>query len=85
MNKLRYLFSGKKGIEKSKIFRPFSDKKGKQKLEIFGSLFSGKKGMETWQLMLMILAILLLLFFITWYGLLKGQLGDLLEKLGEIL
>jgi len=44
-----------------------------------------KKGMEMWQLVLMILAILLLLFMIVWYGALNNDLGDLFGKLGDLL
>ena len=44
-----------------------------------------KKGMETWQLMLMILAVLLLIFLIVWYASLGSELGGLFERLEDIL
>jgi len=40
-----------------------------------------RKGMEVWQLVLLILAIVLLVLVIAWYGGLNKQLPDLLEKL----
>lgn len=43
-----------------------------------------KQGMELWQLVMIILAVLLLLFLITWYGGLNEQLAALLEKAGGI-
>ncbi len=63
-----------------------SGKKGRQKmLNIFWALFpSGKKGMEMWQLVFLILAIILLLFFLAWYGLLGKDLANLLDKFGEL-
>ena len=48
------------------------------------TFFLEKKGMEMWQLVLMILAILLLLFMIVWYGALNNDLGDLFGKLGDL-
>jgi type VI protein secretion system component VasF len=47
-------------------------------------LFTDKKGMETWQLVLIILAVLLLVFLIFWFSVLGTELGDLLKKLGGI-
>lgn len=44
----------------------------------------GKKGMEMWQLVFLILAIILLLFFLTWYGFLGKDLANLLDKFGEL-
>lgn len=41
----------------------------------------GRKGMEVWQLVLLILAIILLVLVIAWYGGLNKQLPDLFEKL----
>lgn len=43
-----------------------------------------KKGMEMWQLVFLILAIILLLFFLTWYGFLGKDLANLLDKFGEL-
>lgn len=37
--------------------------------------------MEVWQLVLMILAIVLLVFMIIWYGVLNQDLASLLDKL----
>ena len=45
----------------------------------------GKKGMEMWQLILMILALVLLLFVIAWYGGLGGELSGLFDKLKGLL
>lgn len=45
-----------------------------------GMFISGKKGMEMWQLVLLILALVLLVFLIAWYGGLNKELGSLLEK-----
>jgi hypothetical protein len=54
-------------------------------LSFFWALFpSGKKGMEMWPLVFLILAIILLLFFLTWYGLLGKDLASLFDKLGEL-
>jgi len=44
----------------------------------------GKRGMEMWQLVLIILVLILLLFVIGWYGGLNEGLGSLLDKLGGI-
>lgn len=46
---------------------------------------SGKKGMEFWQLVLIIIAALTLLFFIAWYGVLGGNLGSLIDKFGGLV
>ncbi len=43
----------------------------------------GKKGYEMWELVLMILAVMLLLFVLVWFGLLNNDLGDLLGKVGD--
>jgi hypothetical protein len=40
-----------------------------------------KKGMEMWQLVLMILALLLLVSLLIWYGGLGGMIEDLFNKL----
>lgn len=47
-------------------------------------LFNDTKGMEMWQLLLILLSVILLLFFIIWYSTLGGDLGDLLGKIGEL-
>jgi len=44
-----------------------------------------KKAMEMWQLVLLILALILLLTVIVWYGVLGGEMGELLDKLGELM
>lgn len=44
-------------------------------------IFAGKKGMEMWQLVLIILAVILLLFVVAWYGSLNQEMGVLFEKL----
>jgi len=43
----------------------------------------GKKGMEMWQLVLMILAIILLVFIVAWYSGLNQSLGSLFGRLGD--
>ena len=43
-----------------------------------------KAEMEMWQIVLIILSVLLLLFMIVWFGQLGGDLKGLLGKLGEI-
>ena len=45
----------------------------------------GKKGMEMWQLVLLILVLILLLAVIVWFGFLGGEIGSLLGKLGDLL
>ncbi len=44
-------------------------------------MIHGKKGMEMWQLVLMILALILLVFGLAWYGGLGTELKSLSEKL----
>ena len=44
------------------------------------SIISGKKGMEFWQLVLIIIAALALLFFIVWYGALGHSIEELINK-----
>ena len=43
----------------------------------------GKQGMEMWQLVIIILAILLLLFILAWYSSLVSELQSLLERMGD--
>ncbi len=43
-----------------------------------------KKGMEMWQLVFLILALLLFFFALAWYGGLNTQLGDLFAKWNEV-
>ncbi|MBU0459517.1 MAG: hypothetical protein KJ597_03775 [Nanoarchaeota archaeon] len=45
----------------------------------------GKKGMEMWQIVLLVLAILLLLFLIGWYGGLDQKAGGFLDKLANLI
>ena len=45
----------------------------------------GKKGMEMWQLVMIILALLLLFFIIAWYAGLNTEVGKLLDKLSNLL
>ena len=47
-------------------------------------LFSNKKGMEMWQLVIMIIAVLFFLFVLVWYGLLNNELSTLFSKFGEL-
>ena len=46
---------------------------------------NGKKGMEMWQLALLILALILLVFVIAWYGGLNKEISGLLGKLKGLL
>jgi len=48
------------------------------------NIFPGKKGMEMWQLVLIILALLLLFLVIGWYGGLGETLGGLFDKMGAL-
>ena len=43
-----------------------------------------KRGMEMWQLIIMLLAIFLLLFMLVWYGILGQGLADILQKIGGL-
>lgn len=49
------------------------------------SFITNKKGMEFWQLVLIILAALMLLFFIVWYGVLGGNIEELIDKFGRLV
>ena len=44
-----------------------------------------RKGMEMWQLVMIILALLLLFFVLAWFGGLNEQLKGFLDKLGDLL
>lgn len=44
----------------------------------------GKKGMEMWQLVLIIIALLLLFAVLAWYGGLNKELGALLDRLNTL-
>ena len=43
----------------------------------------GKKGMEMWELVFIILALILLVFVVIWYAGLNGVIADLLKKFGD--
>ncbi|HIH10803.1 TPA: hypothetical protein HA241_01295 [Candidatus Woesearchaeota archaeon] len=43
----------------------------------------GKKGMEMWELVFIILALILLVFVIAWYAGLNDTIADLLKKFGD--
>ena len=47
-------------------------------------LFSGKKGMEMWQLVLIILAVVFLLFMLAWYFFLDQDLNNLTNTFTEL-
>jgi hypothetical protein len=51
----------------------------------FNNMLAGKKGMEMWQLVLIILVLILLLAVLAWYGVLGGELKGLFGKLGDLL
>ena len=79
------LFPDKKGLKKSLIFGPFfPGKKGMKNFGKFLAPFPDKKGMEMWQIVFLLLAVLLLIFLIFWFGILGGQLGDLFGRLEEV-
>ena len=44
-----------------------------------------KKGMEVWQLVMMILALILLIFLVAWYAGLNEGMSSLFKKLGDLL
>jgi len=44
-----------------------------------------KKGMEMWQLIMIILVLILLLAVLIWYGSLGESLKRLFEKMGDLL
>ncbi|HIG93214.1 TPA: hypothetical protein HA242_03790 [Candidatus Woesearchaeota archaeon] len=44
-----------------------------------------KKGMEMWQLIFILLAVLLFLFMLIWFGILNKDLAGLFDKLGGML
>lgn len=44
-----------------------------------------KKGMEMWQLVMIILVLILLLAVLVWYGFLGGEIKGVLGKLGDLL
>ena len=57
----------------------------KNRLTYFWAFFPrGKNGMEMWQLILIILAVILLLFMMVWYGSLRNDLGGLFDKMGDL-
>ncbi len=47
-------------------------------------LFSGKKGMEMWQLVIIILAVIFLLFMLAWYFFLDQDLNGLTNTFTEL-
>ncbi len=47
--------------------------------------FNKKGEMEVWQLVMIILAVLLLIAFIVWYGFLSDSADSLFGKLGGLL
>ncbi len=49
------------------------------------TLFRGKKGMEMWEIVLIIIALILLIFMIVWYGSQGSMLDSLFGKLGNLL
>ena len=44
-------------------------------------VFADKKGMEMWQILLLVLSILILLFMLIFYGQLDAKIGDTFDKL----
>lgn len=43
-----------------------------------------KKGMEMWELVLMILAIILLIFLVAWYAGLNTMINEMLTKISRL-
>ncbi|MBS3123609.1 hypothetical protein J4437_03150 [Candidatus Woesearchaeota archaeon] len=60
-------------------------KRSSQRFTLFNKLFLNKKGMEMWELVIMVLAIILLIFVIAWYVSLDKSGQSLLERLGQWL
>ncbi|MBI2151527.1 hypothetical protein HYU21_02250 [Candidatus Woesearchaeota archaeon] len=60
-------------------------KSSSPRFTLFNRLFHNKKGMEMWELVIMILAIILLIFVIAWYVGLDKSGQSLLERLGQWL
>ncbi len=48
-------------------------------------MIKGKKGMEMWQLVILVLALILLVVIIIWYGELGSNIKGLLGKLTNLL
>ncbi len=48
-------------------------------------MFIGKKGMEMWILVMIILSLVLLFFIIAWYTGLGTQLGKMVNKVSDLL
>jgi len=48
-------------------------------------IFKDKKGMEVWELVIIILAVVLLVFVIAWYGGLGTKMADLIKKISDLL
>lgn len=46
--------------------------------------FQGKRGMAAWQIVMLILAAALFLFFLLWFGVLDKDLGSLLGNVGDL-
>lgn len=44
-----------------------------------------RKGMEMWQLLVMLIGILLLITLLAWSGVLGDSIGELLDKFGGLL
>ncbi len=68
-----------------KLIQIFKNKKGKKSEHHFLAFFKNKKGMEIWQLVMIILAVLLLVFVVMWYGGLNTKMADLIQKITNLL
>ena len=51
---------------------------------IKNKLIRGKKGMEMWKIVMIILALILLIAVIAWYAGLNNSIGGLLDKLSNL-
>ena len=57
----------------------------KQKSNFEAHFPIGKKGMEMWLLVLMIIAAVFLVFMLVWYTDLGKSITELIQKIGELL
>lgn len=84
-----FLPAGKKASKNYKsnfwVFFPSGKKASKNCKSNFWVFFpKGKKAMEMWQIVLLILAIIFLLFMLIWFGGLRDTIVELLVKLGDM-
>jgi len=69
------------------IQRMLEDRNAGKNSKNFSAFFPfprGKKGMEMWQLVIIVLAIIFFLVMFIWYGVLGENLGDLFSKMRDL-